>query len=157
MMYRFMHGNNLGTLVFVWNVPKEGGEATANAKLVSELNSRQKVYSTREMCRLYIQRYMRLSSSTRKSSKAVLRNLYRSLTGDIASAQSSAEKEVDGRVSALAKEVFELDKPEILLDMRRLNGKPNSTVFERFWGELSFYLEGITPACDDRRHGSTLH
>ena len=40
-----MHGNNLGTLVFVWNVPKEGGEATANAKLVSELNSRQKVYN----------------------------------------------------------------------------------------------------------------
>ena len=53
MMYRFMHGNNLGTLVFVWNVPKEGGEATANAKLVSELSSHQKVYSTREMRRLY--------------------------------------------------------------------------------------------------------
>ena len=83
--------------------------------------------------------------------------MYRSLTGDIASAQSSAEKEVDGRVSALAKEVFELDKPEILLDMRWLSGKPNSTVFERFWDELSFYLEEITPACDDRRHGSTLH
>lgn len=49
MMYRFMHGNNLGTLAFLWKTPKEGGEATSNAKLVTELNSRQKVYSTREM------------------------------------------------------------------------------------------------------------
>lgn len=60
-------------------------------------------------------------------------------------------------MSVIAEEVFELDEPEILLDMRRLNGKPNSTVFERFWDELSFYLEEITPACDDRRHSSTLH
>lgn len=50
MMYRFMHGNNFGTLVFLWKTPKEGGEATQNAKLVTELNQRQKVYSTREMC-----------------------------------------------------------------------------------------------------------
>ena len=28
MMYRFMHGNNLGTLVlFLWKTPKEGGDA----------------------------------------------------------------------------------------------------------------------------------
>ena len=60
-------------------------------------------------------------------------------------------------MSVIAEVVFELDEPEILLDMRRLNGKPNSTVFERFWDELSFYLEEITPACDDRRHSSTLH
>ena len=117
MMYRFMHGNNLGTLVFVWNLPKEGGEATTNAKIVNELSSHQQVYSTREMRQLYIQRYTQLSGSTCKSSKAVLRNLYRSLTGDISSAQSSAEKEVDERVSALAEEVFELDDPGILLDM----------------------------------------
>ena len=83
--------------------------------------------------------------------------MYRSLTGDIANARSYAEKEVDERVSAIAEEMFELDEPEILLGMRRLNGKLNSTVFERFWDELSFYLEEITPACDDRRHSSTLH
>ena len=108
MMYRFMHGNNLGTLVFVWNVPKEGGEATTNAKVVNELSSHQQVYSTREMRRLYIQHYTQLSGSTCKSSKAVLRNLYRSLTGDISSVRSSAEKEVDERVSALPKKCLRL-------------------------------------------------
>ena len=66
--------------------------------------------------------------------------MYRSLTGDIPNARSYAEKEVDERVSAIAEEMFELDEPEILLGMRRLNGKLNSTVSERFWDELSFYL-----------------
>lgn len=49
MMYRFMHGNNLGTLTFVWKTSEGGGEAAKNAKLVTELNQKQKLYSTREM------------------------------------------------------------------------------------------------------------
>ena len=35
----------------------EGGEATENAKLVTELNQRQNVYSTREMRRNFIQKH----------------------------------------------------------------------------------------------------
>lgn len=49
MMYRFMHGNNLGTLTFVWKTSEGGGESAKNAKLVTELNQKQKLYSTREM------------------------------------------------------------------------------------------------------------
>ncbi len=30
-------------------------------------------------------------------------------------------------------------------------------VFDKFWHELSTYLVEVTPAVDDRRHGSTLH
>ena len=85
MMYRFMHGNNLGTLAFLWRTPQLGGEATSNARLVTELNSCQKVYSTREMHRMFIQRYTSLRSSTSSSSKAILRNMYKFLTGDCSS------------------------------------------------------------------------
>ena len=35
MMYRFMHGNNLGTMIFLWKTPDTGGEATLNAKLIT--------------------------------------------------------------------------------------------------------------------------
>ena len=156
MMYRFMHGNNLGTLVFLWKIPAEGGEATQNAKLVTELNQRQKVYSTREMRRDFIQRYTRLNHA-KSHSKAILRNMYKSLTGDSSCSRSAAEKEVDERVARLAEEAFELDEPDILLDLRRLNGKPNAPAFDKFWEELSAYLEEISPAVNDRRHGSTLH
>ena len=35
-----MHGNNLGTLSFIWKVPTCGAEATANARLVTDLNTK---------------------------------------------------------------------------------------------------------------------
>lgn len=149
-----MHGNNLGTIVFLWKSSKEGGEATPNAKLVTELNQRQKVYSTREMRQDFIQWYTRLNGA-KSHSKAILRNMYKSLTGDSSCSRSAAETEVDDRVAKLAEEAFELDEPDILLDLRGLNGKPNATAFDKFWEELSAYLEEITPAVDDHRHGST--
>ena len=49
--------------------------------------------------------------------------MYKFLTGDSTCSQSAAEKEVDKRVTKLAEEAFDLDEPEILLDLRRLNGK----------------------------------
>lgn len=153
MLYHFMHGNNLGTLTFA----DEGdGEATKNVKLVTELNQKQKLYSTREIQRDFIQRYSHLNKE-RPQSKAVLRNMYKFLTGDSSCSRSAAEKVVDERITKLAEEAFEIDEPEILLDLRKLNGKPNSTEFDKFWKELSTYLEEVTPAVDDRRHGNTLH
>ena len=106
MMYRFMHGNNLGTLVFLWKTPK-GGEATQNAKLVTELNQRQKVYSTQEMRRDFIQRYTRLNDAKCHAKASILGNIYKSLTGDSSCSRSAAEKEVDERVAKLAEEAFE--------------------------------------------------
>ena len=156
MLYRFMHDNNLGTLTFVWKADDGGGEATKNAKLVTELNQKQKLYSTREMQRDFIQRYSRLNNE-KPQSKAIMRNMYKFLTGDSSSSRSAAEKQVDERVTKLAEEAFEMDEPEVLLDLRKLNGKPNSTMFDKFWGELSTYLEEVTPAVDDCRHGNTLH
>ena len=69
-----MYGNNLGTLVFLWKTPKEGGEATQNAKLVTELNQHQKVHSTRKMSQDFIQWYTRLNHA-KSHSKAFLRNV----------------------------------------------------------------------------------
>ena len=85
-----------------------------------------------------------------------MRNMYKFLTGD-SSSRTAAEKQVDERVTKLAEEAFEIDEPEVLLDLRKLNGKPNSTAFDRFWGELSTYLEEVTRAVDDCRHGNTLY
>ena len=51
--------------------------------------------------------------------------------------------------NVLAEEAFEMDEPEVLLDLRKLNGNPNSTLLDKFWE--------VTPAVDDCRHGNTLH
>lgn len=66
---------------------------------------------------------------------------------------SSVEAEVDER---LAKTMVNLDDPEIVLDLRTINGKPNGTRFDQFWTELQAYLYEINLAVDDRWHGDTL-
>lgn len=58
--------------------------------------------------------------------------MYKFLTGDSSSSRSAAEKEVDKRVTMLAEEAFEMDAPEVLLDLRKLNGNPNSTLFDKY-------------------------
>ena len=59
--------------------------------------------------------------------------------------------------SLVAEALFQLDDPEIIYDLRKLNGNPNSSSFDTFWDELGAYLEELTPAVDDRRHTETPH
>ena len=56
------------------------------------------------------------------------------------SSQTAAEKQVNERVTKLAEEALEMDEPEVLLDLRKLNGKPNSTAFDRFWESFQLTL-----------------
>ena len=76
------------------------------------------------------------------------------LSNDSSSAEYSSQAQVDEHV---ARALLDLDDPEILLDLRRCNGKPNATLFNVFWQELQTFLDEIEPAVDERRHGDTLH
>ena len=84
----------------------------------------------------------------------VLRNIHRTLLGDCSSAEYSSQAKVDERVT---RALVDVNDPDIVLDLRRLNGKPTSTTFDVFWSELQSYLDEINPAVDERRHGDTLH
>ena len=53
--------------------------------------------------------------------------------------------------------LLDVNDSDIVLDLQRSNGKPNSTIFDTFWSELQTYLDEINPAVDERRHGETLH
>ena len=57
----------------------------------------------------------------------------------------------------VAKAVLSVGDPDVLIDLRKLNGNPTSTHFDDFWAKLSLFLEEVTPAVDDRRHGEVLH
>ena len=50
-----------------------------------------------------------------------------------------------------------LDDPKIILDFRRMNGKPSSTIFDEFWDELRSCLHETTLAVDERQHGGGVH
>ena len=64
------------------------------------------------------------------------------------------EQAVNERV---ANTLVHLDDPDMLLDLRKLNGKVKSSAFDPFWDELQVHLDEIIPAVDERRHSATLH
>lgn len=78
--------------------------------------------------------------------------MYRSLVCDCSGPSNESEREVDERVAE-----EELDDPEIMYDLRILNGKVKSSKYNPFWDELALYLEELTPAVDEHRHSDTLH
>ena len=63
----------------------------------------------------------------------MLRNIFRTLLQDSSAAEYASQAEVDEHV---AKAVLRFDDPELVLDLRRANGNPQSTIFYVFWQEL---------------------
>jgi hypothetical protein len=149
-MYRHPHGNNLGTLNCAWKVPDEI-DLTHNQHIIAQLNNSQKLYFTREVRKEFFDKYTHLASL---KSKSVLRNIFRSLVNDESAPSSHVEAEVDGR---LAKFLLDMNDPDIVLDLRKLNGKPSLSKFDAFWLELHSYLEEIGLAVQERRHGDSMY
>ena len=151
MLYKYAYGNNIGTLVYAWKIPEdECVDNTIIAQVFAQLCSKQSLHSTRAMRREFLDKYNHLA----KISKMVPHNIYRTLLQDGSAAQYSSEAAVDERV---AKAVLQLDDPQIVMDLRRMNGKPNSTIFNAFWQELQLYLDQTNLAVDERRHEDVLH
>ena len=79
--------------------------------------------------------------------------MYKSLVHDSSAASSAVEQKIDDRV---AEAVLELQDSEIIIDLRRLNGKVQSS-FDEFRNELQRYLDEITTPVNERRHGDTMY
>ena len=152
-IYMYPHGNNLGTMNFAWKVPDEVDQ-TLNQQTIAQLNKSQKVYYTRQMRSEFLDTYTHLSSRVSTKSKAVLRNIFRTLVHDESAPTTVAESRIDDRV---AKCLLDVDDPDIIIDMRKMNGKPGSSEFNAFWLELNSYIEEVGPAVQERRHGETMY
>ncbi len=49
-MYRYCHGNSLGSMTLVWRLPTDSPEnPTLTAKAITLLNSKQRLFCTRQM------------------------------------------------------------------------------------------------------------
>ena len=57
----------------------------------------------------------------------------------------------------MAKALIDLDDPDIVIDLRRLNGRVTNDKFNPFWDELQVYLDELGLAVDERRHSGVLH
>ena len=68
-----------------------------------------------------------------------MRSIYHSLTGDQSGARTTAEEEMDQRVS----EALMMEDPEIIMDLRQLNTNGKDS-FGVFWDKCSEYLSACT-------------
>ena len=83
-----------------------------------------------------------------------MEHLWNIYLNDEAASSSASVAKIDERV---AQAVISIDNPDIVLDLRKANRNPKSTTFDRFWQEVQAYLDEMTLAVDDRRHGEMLH
>ena len=65
-----------------------------------------------------------------------------------------AQQIVDKHV---AKALIDLDDPDIVLYLSRLNGRVTIDKFDLFCDELQVYLDELGLAVDERRHPGVLH
>ena len=146
-MYYYAYGNNLGTIIYLWRIPEGEMDQSITSRIFAQLSLEQKKYSTRLMRSEFMDKYNHLA----KVPKYILRSIYKTLMNDNS---KETESDID---CCVARALVHLDDPDIILDMRQLNGNPQSTKFDPFWNELQLYLDEINLAVDERRHGDVLH
>ena len=83
--------------------------------------------------------------------KLTLRNIYQDLMGDGSIAASKTQTEKQKQITMF---VFEQDEPDILLDLRVLNGKLSSTKYDQFWDEIQELFSEYETAVHEHHHGN---
>jgi hypothetical protein len=82
-------------------------------------------------------------------SKAVACAIYKYLTGNLLPRERCKGKD---DVLVMAEVALATQDPDIIHDLRVLNGRPKSKLFDVFWSEIKTLLESHARV-DDRRHG----
>lgn len=115
-----------------------------NIQTRDELSKTLPKYHSRAMKRDFVQSFGAVTSCK----PAFLRKAYQMLTGDVSSARTMSEEEIDKRVT----EMLELQDPELVVDLRfNNNGRPEQ--YTTFLQECKKYItESVETAVDDRRH-----
>ena len=86
--------------------------------------------------------YGRVTSNVKQT---ILRSLYRELTGDASSATNEHDAKFNERVQLL----FDMEDPDIVLDLRAWNTGQKSQ-YDVYWDECRKFLQEIgTPVDDD--------
>ena len=148
-LYSYSHGNNLGTMWYVWKVPSDPGERDQNKSkhLMEKVDFNIKLYHTREMRRQFFSRYGLVCDAK----QSVLVDMYQFLTGD--SSTTSISKDVEKRL----KFMLDSQDPEVVFDLR-VNNSGRPEMYAEFWKCVQELIhEHALKAVDDRRHGCICH
>ena len=147
----YSHGNNIGSLHFVWKVLESVDEDISESqRTIEKAKSEIPIFHTRAMKRALASKFGRVSPSMKP---VLLRALYKELTNDASASTNLHEAEIDERMRM----ILEMEDADIVVDLRHLNSG-RKTRYDVFWGECKKFIdEGIGSPVDDRRHGTVTH
>ena len=152
MLYTHSSQNNLGNTHFIWRVPDEQPENEVLARSTSvtlQVQERIPHFHTRAVRFRFIQVFGLVTGAK----PAILREIYRQLTGDSSSARDEAEAQIDERVRT----AIDMEDPDVIIDLRALN-HGHSSRYDVFWDTCCTYIENTAGvAVDDRRHDHVTH
>lgn len=143
---------------FAWK-GKPGGMNDQDYRIRSRLESEMPRYFLRADKRRFAQTVGALAAHTGtgcslKQNPAFVRAIFKLLTGDASAPHHVRSGALDRRLQLLMSGVDH----EVLVDMRKENGGPDTTNFGDFWSSVGAVLNaGDLGAADQRRHGEVLH
>ncbi|CAJ0899955.1 5410_t:CDS:2, partial [Entrophospora sp. SA101] len=148
-MYRYYHGNYLGTLNFVWKISQiNEHDKNKETRNISKIYEEIPIYFTRQMKKSVINKYSLLI----KASSSVMKVLYQDLTGDVSKPNDEQSKDIQERMKLM----LDTQDPDIMIDLRKTIGE-RSTKFDIFWDEMEDYFNENSPSVHERSHTTTLY
>ncbi|CAJ0824720.1 14777_t:CDS:2 [Entrophospora sp. SA101] len=148
-MYRYYHGNYLGTLNFVWKISQiNEHDKNKETRNISKIYEEIPIYFTRQMKKSVINKYSLLI----KASSSVMKVLYQDLTGDVSKPNDEQSKDIQERIKLM----LDTQDPDIMIDLRKTIGE-RSTKFDIFWDEMEDYFNENSPSVHERRYTTTLY
>ena len=150
-MLTYSHGNNVGSLNFLWCVPDKSDSTFSSCQgVIESVKEMLPVYKTRAMRSAAFNKFGRLSSNL---TPIAFRYIYKDLTGDHSTPANLDQAEIEKRVQLLV----DMEDADVVLDLRHLNSGRKS-MYDAFWDESSkFIQDSIGQAVDDRRHQQVTH
>ena len=147
MMTR-QYGGNIGNINIMCNATEnEVNSETLMARVVLKANQNFPEYHTRQMRKDFIQTYRQLV----KSSKCVLHDIYQESSGDTNALLKENERLMQERI---AKFILTSDDPEIIIDLRKTNGRKEQSNFNEFWDKINKLFEEYQTVVYERRRGT---
>ena len=146
-LIRYDSGGGSCVMHFIQKISENStadSRVTTAVRMVTKIEPEIPVYHSRAMRKVFSKQLQSIHSCSIQPH--ILRHIYRELTGDASREISRAE--IDQRVQL----AIETDDPDLIIDLRHLNGGRHGDTFAVFFRELELVVEEVT-AADDRRHG----
>lgn len=146
-LFSISFGNYVGNALFLWKIP-HASERSAEKELevVTKIKDKMPVFSTRAIRKEFFERYPNLKPYE-------LRNMFFKLTNFEYCSENRTSADVDER---FMKFILSSDDEDLIVDLRKNNGRPCDPKLEPFWDELAKLLDEVS-AVDDRRQHSTSY